>query len=874
MNAPSAKYQFAAWLASALFCCPAWAQGPLGNSLGDRAVLVITASYADTAVNAPPPSPRVIRDVDWVATLQTELRPYFSAASGGLATFSFRPSSALVPGMPASVTLPYTEASTAPGGSQSSLPAGGLGVFSAANDPEVLSRDVKNVLDIIDAVAPGQLGVAFRHVLVMHRAADKRGRATLLPYQALVPGGGGQRRPVALYVALVDVPINMTMQHNTLRTVSHELGHQLGMPDLYNEWGPSVSPSAAPPGAPTHEFTENWDLMGSQRLQNFSTFSRRLMGWLAPGQVQTLNVGLHPMDEPVELSPPLQGTPARPFEAVRLMYSPITLLLPPEHRPSYLIESRGAGAPGSLDNPRTGPLLPGQMPPQDLEQGLPDNYERGVLISHSKPWLAAANFPPLHPLEVKPSQPEPATARPQLHRAVFTTAPGRNVFLDERNGVRIDVLALRADGSARVRVRVTPPPRPDVVASHCWLDNPGNGFGNFLTASGADGDPSGFGDPLWRSVIVTWAANPPWPDRPSGLRVVTDPHRLSCRVHNHGSAGAVNVQARLDLLAPSLPVFGGPVTAAGLAALNPLQTINLSFGNIAAGGSAVQTVTIAPEGPFVAGLLLERASVDTSVDPNGVDELDLVNNWRAESFLTVQVAPGSPYRPVELDLPVLNASGTPRVVYATLGSNKPVQLPTGWTGSVKRTDAPPLFAALDKGEQANYRLHVQAADPRIDKPGALRELNLLAWMDEGDTWVPAQRLKLSVLLSHKTRISLAGKRSGDRATFNGRVHWLNLDNQPRPVIGGPLAISLDCGNGQRTLLLPGQAGHTARSDTQGRFSQTLPVPRDSPCVAQAHYAGSKDYAAGRSPTLAIAAGKNDFAPWSPRPTLPGLPAPR
>jgi hypothetical protein len=212
-------------------------------------------------------------------------------------------------------------------------------------------------------------------------------------------------------------------------------------------------------------------------------------------------------------------------------------------------------------------------------------------------------------------------------------------------------------------------------------------------------------------------------------------------------------------------------------------------------------------------------------------------------------------------------------VYATIGTSTPAVLPAGWSGGVQRSDGPALFAPLGRGEQARYRLHVQPADPGTEKPGVLRPLELLAWMDEGDSWIPAQRLSLPVLLSHATEISLSAKRvDAQRVTVNGQLRWLNLDHQPKPVIGAPLVVSLDCGNGQRRLWLPGQADHSARSNPQGQFSQTLVVSASAHCLAQAHYAGSVMYAASRSPTLAIAASGRSglIAPWKPPPgRLPG-----
>ncbi len=90
-------------------------------------------------------------------------------------------------------------------------------------------------------------------------------------------------------------------------TLSHEIGHTLGLPDLYNfpEYTPDI----------TNRLTVGWDMMAGSRneMPHFSLSNRMRQGWVQPGHLRLLNFSVAPgggvVEDTVtlhaaELSPP------------------------------------------------------------------------------------------------------------------------------------------------------------------------------------------------------------------------------------------------------------------------------------------------------------------------------------------------------------------------------------------------------------------------------------------------------------------------------------------------------------------------------------------------------------------------------------------
>ncbi|HWQ96092.1 MAG TPA: SdrD B-like domain-containing protein [Candidatus Methylomirabilis sp.] len=86
-------------------------------------------------------------------------------------------------------------------------------------------------------------------------------------------------------------------------TLSHEIGHNLGLADQYDsKYGPVI-------GART---IDSWDMMDwDDPLPHFSIAHRMMLGWVPAGQIQTFNFASMgaPVDQTVTLNPIEQGTP-------------------------------------------------------------------------------------------------------------------------------------------------------------------------------------------------------------------------------------------------------------------------------------------------------------------------------------------------------------------------------------------------------------------------------------------------------------------------------------------------------------------------------------------------------------------------------------
>lgn len=87
-------------------------------------------------------------------------------------------------------------------------------------------------------------------------------------------------------------------------TLSHELGHTLGLPDLYNF--PSYTPDI------TNRLTMDWDMMAGSRdaLPHYSLSNRMRQGWVQAGHLKLYNfVGVGNLDDTITLQAAETGAP-------------------------------------------------------------------------------------------------------------------------------------------------------------------------------------------------------------------------------------------------------------------------------------------------------------------------------------------------------------------------------------------------------------------------------------------------------------------------------------------------------------------------------------------------------------------------------------
>lgn len=445
---------------------------PIG--LGQK-VAVVVCSYKGEKQK-----PTDISVDTWVRVLNDKVNAFYKAATGNKVSFSFfAPRSD--PTCRFKETYDETKPDNPPGSS-----------FDIENDPATVSREAGQA--VLWADGGDQLWAANdlnRLLVIVDR--PKRGRATLPPGGFFQTGSAGPKNITVSVVTMDQGEDRATQKHHNAYTapdekegivndqdialIVHELGHQLGLYDLYRETNDAK------------EYTEFWDQMSFDNLENFSAFSRYLTGWLPPSGYRIVNRGSTPpggLD--VTVAPPLAGG----TEAILLPTNGSIVPPPPgvAYNPTfqgYLVEARGhtgldAGRPATYE---TG--APSTLNKYCGTMGLPAEYGDGVLVSATQ--AGFLGLTPTIPLTVKRAGPRglPATVCTDDHpskigssvlgQAPFTVG---GTFSDPDVGLRVKVLSKTADGSYKLRIFFdSPPPTPNLVANDVWLDSPSNGFGTF-----------------------------------------------------------------------------------------------------------------------------------------------------------------------------------------------------------------------------------------------------------------------------------------------------------------------------------------------------------------------------------------------------------
>ena len=331
------------------------------------------------------------------------------------------------------------------------------------------------------------------------------------------------------------------------------------------------------------------------------------------------------------------------------------------------------------------------------------------------------------------------------------------------------------------------------------------------------------------------------------------PHTLSVKVVNKGSAPAAGVRGKVLIFKPQLPVLPPlvPLTPATFVAvldalktaLSPTHELDLIFGAVPGGGStSVAIATFTPGGPFAAVAVL-----DPAVSPAGVAEGDVSDNIYFEPFVVHLTTFASPLRTGRAGdaREERRRNVTPRICDArrrAAGLEREVQ-----HGGEERS-----YAVLDRGKAQEFRLRLEPGDPAREKPGQIKEVNLLAWMNYADSWIPAYRTSLYTVLSHSTKLSLrAGAKVRDSAVVEGRLTYRTVEGQELPARQQPVVVSVYGMDGSSQVIMPGRPGHTARTAGDGSFSQTIRVNPRVRYFVLAEYGGSMQYGKARSPQLTL-----------------------
>jgi Metallo-peptidase family M12B Reprolysin-like len=547
---------------------------------------------------------------------------------------------------------------------------------------------------------------------------------------------------------------------------AHEIGHNLGLPDLYEE-----------PGLPSQgDELGGWDIMAdTSDARHTTAWSKAFKSrdpqtgtrWMAPGELAVitpppaaaLDSGrflLAPLESPLPMSNPF----AAAFPNVRLVHA---IKLEREPGRSLYVENRQASpyqstAFGKVDYSRS---MPGQgvivTDAVDTTDGLPAQRREVVLAT---PFADPLDTPPeqrtvavltaTNSIEVEVVQEvrESAGSRPVTYLVEYRW--GQGPFFD-------------------YRIRDwTPPPweSPDI-----WIDTRvDNGWDEYRNSDAAL-NPNVLGNPV----------------RNGDRSRVGWPSRVYARIWNDGQIARPNVQVFFEVVVPAAM---GPST--GTAIGN--TTVNLP-----PGGSALARV---PWTPATAneGHVCIRAMVR-----NEPGELNANNNMAQEN-ITEWWLPGSPpYDPVSFPFQVTNPLPRRSLVRLQARGLRP-----GWFLDV---DPVEFWLQPDETIEGEATLRADARVPVGDDPDlAPVTVTLEALVLRNDAWVAFGGISGRAHAVHRAHLEIKAARDQGGVLVTGRA-WTAAD----PVRGANVSVRL-LARDRSTEVSFGRA----LTDANGEFSPLLP----------------------------------------------------
>ncbi len=540
------------------------------------------------------------------------------------------------------------------------------------DDSEILSREFFDAMIYADEASPGIFNTTDRIIFAVN--ANKRARATWINFPVLLPNSG-LKMVAAAAVGLREI------RQSDFSTIAHELGHELGLPDLYQLDGE------------LGRLMARWGVMGNQAMQEFSSYSRYMANWIEdPGtRVRTITsttaTGLIRVDVP-------RNTNGNP-ELIRFNASPD--------------ESGLSGNSFSGSTPFIGYFVEARDTTQGLDTALGNfGYAPGVVIYRHTDWLntetgfAARPLAVQHPTETSPIN-SPQSAAFQVGESFTDAALGLSILVASRN----------QDGSYNLFITWNPPPRPDILFTDLSLDSPVNGMG--ITQF-----PTLFGDPVMDAVSISLL--------PPSVTTVRPPHVMTLSLTNTGTGAApVGLTGSLVLL--------GPAIMAGFDPLDPttflptaIATFPFTLPELAPGQSTTIPFTFTPQNAFIALAYLNPNNAET--------DLANLNNAYTEPFLDVPLLPyASPYPDLTYEMEVGNIDKKAHLIAFSM--EMPSTNPDMW--KVKKLENPRIL--LEKGETGKFNLKIKAPSPERLKPrGQLGQVAMTAWMDEGDSFIPIMNI--------------------------------------------------------------------------------------------------------------------------------------
>lgn len=473
----------------------------------------------------------------------------------------------------------------------------------------------------LNALVTSELGGADSYLVLfidsMTGIPGKRAGAGGGPYNIRIPGGGGY-----IYENQVDAALQIGTGAQPWETWAHELGHNLGMWDVYSKTWHDAGFDR------TYDYLRIWSMMDNHRGENHADgWHKYKAGWLPAASV--VNIG-----KPAAAATEVEKFTLVPLEYPASDYSGVgtgeyperqlaRIELSPEHW--LLVENRQPGASYSQklpdDNTGRQPAASGAdeggiLITDTVDPGSDFHYRSAVTVlnPHGTPpapsggWVLAAgiedgdNFDPLTSFP----------AYDGIEVRVVGTAPGP---AGKPEALRVEVE--RGPGD-HLDLRIRPWHSPDVYGTHdIWIDWPGDG----------EEDYSGQNPPLGNGDDTHW--------HPDGS--VTN--KIRVRVHNEGTILAEDVVIRAFINTPM--GMGDKGDFVPLPDSAPQDIAAGSFTDFAFDWN-----------PKEKGHTCVRAEILTHASALG--ELDLSNNAAQENVNKFHPTSGSPYEPVTFEYTVNN----------------------------------------------------------------------------------------------------------------------------------------------------------------------------------------------------------------------------
>ena len=674
--------------------------GPIGTSLAqsvglNQNVVVVMCEYLGDEtpfMRADPADPSTLVEVenaeDFVELMEGPVNRYYldathqPVAGQGVTSFAFIP-------VPGKCQLDFENNGT-------------------VDDPTTMQNEFFQGASFADEALPGVFDTTSRIIVIVN--GNKRARAVWAHWPFVLPNSGVKM----LRAAVIGT---QEVAEADFSTIAHELGHQLGLPDLYQL------------DVLSGRLVGQWGEMAQDRMQNFTAYSRYMANWIEDpiNRVITITPSTVPAG-PIRLdlpgndngNPELIRIDASSMEASPLP-SPISDLI------GYFVPFIGYYV--EFRNPAVTPL----DAPIDA-----NGYNRGMVVFRHTDWLnTETGFSPRPLTLMHPTQTAPVT-NPET--AAF---PLGAPFVDPAMGLTVTPVGANADGSINVLITWTPPPRPDIVITDLRLDSPVNGLGTFV-------EPLLFGDPLMSTTTMTLSSLPP------SVATVTPPHSMRISFRNIGSGtNPAGMTGELWLLEPIIPI---PFDLTDPASLLPFRTASIPFTVpvMASGGTSTVTTTVTPSESFIAVAIIHINSAET--------DLQLLNNVYFEPFLEVPVlAFASPYPSLDIEHSVTNTDSRDHLIAFSMSLPEP--LPEGWQLDVM--DNARMF--LKSGETGHFRLSFNPPLPDVLKPGQIGTLATTAWMDEGDSFIPVMNIPRYFMLTAATAVSLKAAGGGNKYELSGKL---------------------------------------------------------------------------------------------------------